>query len=134
MLFFAGGRLIGRCGFDAAGEGSVREARGDFVAGGNLCRGANQRALGGENQGVAAVEDGQGRERVEAGVEGADADGGALQGAFEGAVEAGAAGLEALAGLGEALAGIVAKESGGEIGEVGLMLAELGGEGGFKAK
>ena len=78
-----------------------------------------------EDEGVTAVEDGEGRERVEARAECADADGGTLQSAFEGAVEADAAGEQALAGLGKRLAGIVAEDGGGEIGEAGLAMAKL---------
>ena len=96
--------------------------------------GADERAFSGEDEGVAAVEDGEGRERVEAGVERADADGGAAEGALEGAVDAGAEGLEVFAGLGEGLAGIVAEDGGGEGGDVILALAKLGGEGGFEAE
>ena len=90
--------------------------------------GADEGAVGAEDKGVAAVEDGERRERVEAGVEGADADGGAAQRAVEGAVDTGAEGLKAFAGLGEGLAGIVAEDGGGEGGDLVLALAELGGE------
>jgi hypothetical protein len=64
---------------------------------------------------------------VEAGVNRADAGGGALQRVIEGAIDAGAKGLEALAGFGEGLAGIVAENCGGEVGYLVLALAELGG-------
>ena len=96
--------------------------------------GTDEGAVGAEDEGVAAVEDGEGRERVEAGVDGADADGGAAEGALEGAVDAGAEGLEAFAGFGEGLAGIVAEDGGGEVGDPVLALAELRGEGGFEAE
>ncbi len=45
--------------------------------------GADQAAGCVEDQGIAAVEDGKGRERVEAGIEGAERGGGGLDAAFE---------------------------------------------------
>lgn len=71
---------------------------------------------------------------METGIEGAEGCGGGLEEAFKRAVEAGAAGGETLPGLGEGLAGIMAENGGGEIGEVGLAEAELGGEDGFEAE
>ena len=71
---------------------------------------------------------------MEAGVDCADADGCAAEGAVEGTIDAGGKGLEAFASLGEGLAGIVAKDGGGEVGDVGLLLPELNGEGGFAAE
>jgi hypothetical protein len=64
---------------------------------------------------------------VEARVDGANANGGATQGALKGAVDAGAEAAQAFAGCGEGLAGIVAKDSGGEAGDLILALAEMGG-------
>ena len=71
---------------------------------------------------------------MEAGVERAEADSGALQGALDGAIDASAECLQALAGLREGLAGIVAEDGGGEVGDAVLAVAELGGERGFEAK
>jgi hypothetical protein len=71
---------------------------------------------------------------MEAGVKGADADGGATQISFERAVDSGTEGLEAFAGGGEGLAGIVAEDGCGEIGDLVLSLAELGGESGFQTE
>ena len=42
--------------------------------------------------------------------------------------------MQAFAGFGEGLAGIVAEDSGGEVCDVVLALAELGGEGGLKTE
>ena len=92
-----------------------------------MCGGADEGAVGREDQGIAAVEDGEGRERVEAGVNSADADGGAAKSAFERTVDAGAQCLEAFAGTGERLAWIVAENGGSEIGDVVLALAEMRG-------
>jgi hypothetical protein len=50
---------------------------------------------------------------VEAGVEGGEGGDGGVEAVFERAMEVVAAGLEALAGLGERLAGIVAEDGGG---------------------
>jgi len=71
---------------------------------------------------------------MEAGVEGAGADCGAAQGALDGAVKPGAAGLEAFAGVGEGVARVVVEDVGGEVGNLALALAELGGEGGFETE
>jgi len=68
---------------------------------------------------------------VEAGVERAEADSGALQSTFEGAMEAGAVSLESFAGLGQGLAGIVAEDGRGEGGDVILLAAQMCGEGSF---
>ena len=130
ILDFSGaGLLVGGGGFDATGKGAVGEAGGELIARCELGGRSDEAALGGEDEGVAAVEDGEGRERVEAGVESADTDGGALQGAFERTIEAGAKGEEAFAGLGKRLAGIVAKDGGGAAGNLVLQPAKLSGEG-----
>ena len=71
---------------------------------------------------------------MEAGIDGADADGGSAQGAFKRAVDAAAESLEAFAGVGEGLAGIVTEDGGGEFGDAVLALAKLGCEGGFSAE
>ena len=71
---------------------------------------------------------------MEAGVNGADADGGAAECALERAVDAGAEGLQTFAGQGEGLAGIVAEDGGGEVGDTILAFSELGGEGGFQTE
>ena len=76
---------------NAACEGSVGEAGGELVAGGELGDRADYGAFGGKDQGVAAVEDGERRERVEARVEGAESGCGGVEKAFQRAVEAGAA-------------------------------------------
>ena len=65
---------------------------------------------------------------------GASADSGAAEGALEGAVNASAEGLEAIASFSEGLAGIVAEDGGGEVGDVVLAAAELSGQGGFDAE
>ena len=85
--------------------------------------GADEGAFRTEDEGVSAVEDGEGRERVETGVEGAEADGGALQGAFDGAVEAGAKIGEVLASMKHASAGIVVEKSGSQVCYAGLAFA-----------
>ena len=64
---------------NAACEGSVGEAGGELVAGGELGDGADYGAVGGKDRGVAAVEDGERRERVEARVEGAESGCGACR-------------------------------------------------------
>ena len=64
------GSHAARCGFDSAGEGAIGQARREPVAGGELGGGADEAACVAEDQGVAAIEDGQWRERVKAGVEG----------------------------------------------------------------
>ena len=66
------GRGLGDgCGFDAAGERAVGQTSGDLIAGSELRGGADQCAVGVEYEGVAAVEDGERRKRVEARIEGA---------------------------------------------------------------
>ena len=57
---------------------------------------------------------------MEAGIECADANGGALEGALNGAVEAGAAGGEAFACVGEGLARVVLEDGGGKEGKMAL--------------
>ena len=116
-------------GFDAAGEGAVGEAGGELIAGGNLIGRADEAAPGIEHQRIATLKNGQRRERVQPRIEGADGGGGGMERALQCAVEARAAGGEALAGLGKPLARIVAQNSGGEIGDVALMLAELRADG-----
>ena len=80
--------------------------------------GADEAACVAEHQGVAAIEDGQRRERVEAGVKGAKVGGGGVELALDGMAETGAAGQQAFAGLGNGLAGIAAQDAGGEGGNV----------------
>ena len=72
----AGARLFasrlgrsGRCRLNAAHERAIGQARGHAVARGNLRRRANERALGRKHQGVAAIEHGQRRKRMQARVE-----------------------------------------------------------------
>ena len=85
-----------------------------------------ERAFGVEHQGVAAVEDGERRERVEAGIEGAEA--------WRWTIEAGVRversrrarqAARRSRAWASGLAGIVAEDGGGEIGDVCLALAEL---------
>jgi hypothetical protein len=125
----------------AAADSSTRlvnapsEARGELGRRANLRGGADQARPRREHQGVAAVEHGERRERVQARVEGADGDGGTLQRAFEGAVDAVRQACQAFAGLGQGLARIVAQDGGGQLGDVALRkLAELAGERCFHAE
>ena len=94
-----------------------------------------ERAVGVEDQGVAAVEDGEGRERVEAGVEGAEADGGARGGCARGSGRGGC-GRRARRSRAWARAwrGSWRRTAAARSASVALALAELGGEGGFEAE
>jgi len=119
--------------FDARGEGAVGEAGVEEVAGSELRGGADEGAIGIEDKGVSAVEDGERGERVEARVERAEAGGGGVDEALGRAVEMGAAGEEALACLGKGLARIVAEDEGCELGNVGLTNADSVVESGVEA-
>ena len=57
-----------------------------------------------------------------------------MQLALKGAIEMGAACLKALAGLRQCLAGIVAENGGGKLGNVSLLLTQLRGDRGFLAE
>ena len=66
-------RRTGRYRLDTAREGTVGEARGEPVAGGDLRGGTDERAVGSENERVAAVENGEGRKGIEPRIECAEA-------------------------------------------------------------
>lgn len=103
-------RLRGcRGGFDATGEGAVGKARYERVAGGDLVGGANDIALLIEDQCIAAVENGERRKGVQLGVERRKSVFMGLEQALGSAVQVVPACLQAFAGLGECLAGVVAQ-------------------------
>jgi hypothetical protein len=102
--------LSGR--LDTAGEGAIGEACVEEVARSKLCGGSDEGAIGVEDEGVSAFEDGERGEREEARFQGAEGDGGAVEEAFGSAVEVSAEGEEALAGLSKGLARVVAENRG----------------------
>jgi hypothetical protein len=79
-----------------------------------------------EDQGVAAVEHGERRKGMQAGVERAKGPGMGVEQVLDSAMEVVAASLEALAGLGKRLARVVAKHGGAESGDVALVEGEAG--------
>ena len=89
-----------------------------MIAATHLGSGADENAVGGKNQCVAAIKDGQGRERMQPGVEGAGGEcgvgveKGGSRSRFKSRVRA--SGLEALAGARQGLARIVAENSSGQ--------------------
>ena len=86
------GSHAARCCFHSAGEGAVGQARREPIASGELGGGADEAACVAEDQGVAAIEDGQRRERVKAGFESAEVGGGGVNEALDGVIEACSAG------------------------------------------
>ena len=74
------------------------------------------------HQGVATIENGERRKRVQARVEGDNGRGGSPKHSLHGVIQPRAAGLKALTGLSQPLTGIVAQNCCGKVGDLTLML------------
>ena len=102
---------------DGGGEGAVAEADSDRVCVVCLLNGAEERAVGGESEGIAAVEDGHGGESLEA-------DDGAVGASVEAVGKGGAdsfevrlKGLELRAAGGDLAAGVLTEDTGLQVRE-----------------
>ena len=93
----------------------------------HLGGGADENAVGVEDEGIAAVEDGDGGKRVQAGIEGLELGAALVEQTLRGVQQADAAGGEVLLGMREALAGIVAENGSAELGNMALGIADAEG-------
>ena len=89
----------------------------------DLCGGADERAVGVEDEGVAAVEDGERRQRVQAGIEGLEPGAVLVEESFRGVEQSDAAGGKVLLGVGQALARIVAEDGDAQLDNVAMGVA-----------
>ncbi len=106
---------------------------GDGGAGGGVGGAAEELAVRAVDEGVAAFEDAQGAEGFEARGGAVEAGVGLLEGDGAGRPEALLEGLEVVAVVGEAEGDVLAAETGFELGEARVVVAEGAVEGGFGA-
>ncbi len=93
----------------------------------HLGAGPDENAVGIEDQGIAAVEDGDGGKRVQAGIDGLELGAALVEQTLSGVQKADAAGGEVLLGVRKPLAGIVAENGSAEFGNVTLGIADAEG-------